>query len=85
MIISRDKGFKISVSDIQPIDNYIEKLIIKACKKTDKEVFEHILEQNIELQQRIDETIEFINSQSPDDGVCGKTIKKILKGSDKDE
>lgn len=33
-----------------------------------------------ELQSRIDKTIEFINSQSPDAGVSGKRIKEILKG-----
>lgn len=36
------------------------------------------------LQNNIDKTIEYINSQSPDAGVSGYHIKKILKGN-KDE
>ena len=36
--------------------------------------------ENLILRKRIIKAIEYINSQSPDAGVCGKTIKKILKG-----
>lgn len=53
----------------------LEEIIIKYDVEINR-----IHKENEQLKQRIDKAINYINSQSPDAGVCGKTIKKILKG-----
>lgn len=41
---------------------------------------DRLWKQKLEYIDRINKTINFINSQSPDAGVSGKKIKEILKG-----
>ena len=81
-IVQYDNQFLLDKEDIQTLLNYI--IILKAEVESITGHYRNARDLCLRYQKRNNEVIEFIDSQSPDAGVCGKTIKEIiLKGSDK--
>lgn len=53
----------------------------KKMWQDDLDMIDMLNERNKDLEGRINKVIEYINSQSPDAGVSGHYIKKILEGN----